>query len=417
MTELAVTASFLVNSTNAIVVDAKFITSVLAGAIGTAAAVLRNLSELSEDRSKRATEKVETARVAALLDLLVKLPAGDSFSSCRKELELQLAHSISKLDAVRAKMVKLAQTPTRDLTFLRRLFVLFPPGSRLAWIIQGLAYLFMMGGPLVVLLLVFFRIGDAGTVGDVVVLIVFGSLAFRTWALAERKWILQSEKSGGQPVEVEAAPLTTLFVRRKPIGWKMLAAQICMWTCLFCAVESLEDIFLAGLDANNAAIHADQAEAVLEKAITADPASQAAEAALRKAQAEAKEARADAKSGLLLFLASLLGAGICRAWASSEWRQGLTSPNIAFARTIFPVSKPARPRFWFLAAGYLAAIILLIVSVVSWSRIFADPIDRIEFSFIWMAACAAFNRLLNCCVRSAGHQPMETAAFSRASIA
>lgn len=405
MPELNVISSFLWNSVNAIVVDAKFITSVLAGAMGTAVAVLRNLSELSEDRSKRATEKVETARVGALLDLLVKLPAGDSFSSCRKELELQLAQSISKLDAVRANVLKLAQTPNRDLTFLQRLLVLFPPSGRLAWTIQGLAYLFMVGGPLAVLLLIFFRI-DAGTVGDVVVLVVFGSLAFRAWALAERKWVLQSENEAGQPVEVEA-PLTTLFVLRKSVGWKMLAAQICMWTCVFCAVESLEDIFLAGIDANAAANHTDQAEAP-EKAIIAGPASREAEADLLKARDDAKKARddaekarADAEGGFLLFLASLLGAGLCRTWASSELHGGLMSPNIAFARAVFPVFTPATLKSWLLAAGYLAAIVLLIVSVVFWSRIFADPIDRIEFSFIWMAACVALNRLLNCCVYAA----------------
>src|SRR6266852_2437257 len=115
------------NSSRAIVVDAKFITSVLAGAIGTAAAVLRNLAEMSEDRSKRTMEKVATARVTALLDLLVKVPQSDSFSACGKELELQLAHSLSKLDAHRMRALKRAQAPNHDLTFLRRLFVFFPP--------------------------------------------------------------------------------------------------------------------------------------------------------------------------------------------------------------------------------------------------------------------------------------------------
>src|SRR5437763_6770647 len=114
-------------ATSGVVIDAKFITSVVVGAVGTAATVLGNLREINQDRSKRAIEKLETAKVAGLLDLLAKLPPGDSFSACKRELELQLTNSLSKLDALRAKETKLAQNPNHDLTFWQRLFVLFPP--------------------------------------------------------------------------------------------------------------------------------------------------------------------------------------------------------------------------------------------------------------------------------------------------
>lgn len=169
MHHLIVNSLFLGSLTNAIAVDAKLLVSVFAGAIGIAAAVTRNISEIREDRSKRATEEVETARVAALVDVLVKLPQDDSSAACKKELERQLDHCVSKLSAARTKALNRARMSNRDLTFLQRVFVLFPPNSRIAWIIQGLAYLFMAGGPLAVLLLVFFRIGDSGTVSDVVV--------------------------------------------------------------------------------------------------------------------------------------------------------------------------------------------------------------------------------------------------------
>jgi hypothetical protein len=377
VTEMTLIFSRLWDWANGVVVEAKFITSVVVGAAGTAATLLQNLGEIRRDRSNQAVEKLETAKVAELLDLLPKLPPGDSFSACKRELELQLANSLNKLEALRAKVSKRAQDPNHGLTLWRRLFILFPPAARPAWIIHALAYLFMAGGPLLVLLLILFRIGDAGTVGDVVVLIVFGSLGFRAWALAERRWAMQSHKLVGKlanPVPVESGPLTTMLVLRKSISWKMLAAQICMWVCVFCAVESLEDIFLAGIDASKSS-NISQVE----------------------------KAKHDAKDGLLLLLASLLAASICRAWASAEWKYGSPSPNTAFAKAIFPVSKPVAMKSWLLAAGYIGAIALLMVSVAAWSRIFEDSIDRAEFAYVWLAASVACNRLLKLRAQPANH--------------
>jgi hypothetical protein len=146
----------------------------------------------------------------------------------------------------------------------------------------------------------------------------------------------------------------------------MLLAQICMWTCLFCAVESLEDIFLSALDANNATT-----------------------------QVKQKEARDAAKSGLLLLLTSLLGTGICRAWAAAEWRQGSPSSHTAFARAIFPVPKRGTWKAQLLITSYVAAIAALIVSIIKWSLIFHDSLDRAEFAFVLLAVCIACNRLLS----------------------
>src|SRR5258708_7317976 len=312
MPEPTLISSFFWNWDNGVVLDAKFITSAVVGALGTAVTVQRNLSEISECQSK-AARKVENKKVAELLDMLAKVPPGDSFSACRKELELQIAQSLRELDALRAKESKLAEGPNHGLTLMQRLFVLFPPHDPSIWIIQALAYAFIAGGPLVILMLVLFGIGDAGSIGDVMVMVVFGGLAFRAWALAERKWAIESLKQADgsdQRIQAESGPLQVLFVLRKSRGWRMLVAQICMWTCLFCAVESLEDIFLSALDANRAAT-----------------------------QAEQKEARYAAKSGLLLFLTSLLGAGICRAWTAAEWRHGSPSPHLAFTKAIFPMPK------------------------------------------------------------------------------
>src|SRR5712692_5666054 len=332
MSQPALVSSFFWNWGNGVVFDAKFITSAVVGALTTAVTVQRNLSEISEAHSKPA-RKLENTKVAELLDMLAKVPPGDSFSACRKELELQIAQSIGELDALRTKESKLAEGPNHDLTLMQRLFVLFPPHDPRIWIIHALAYVFIAGGPLVILMLVLFGIGDAGFIGDVMVMFVFGSFAFRAWALAERKWAMESLKradGSDQRTEAESGPFQTLFVLRKSRGWRMLVAQICMWTCLFCAVESLEDIFLSALDANKVATQGEQTgKATLANTGSPGP----------KGESDpAKEARDDAKSGLLLLLTSLLGAGICRAWAAAEWLHA-SSPYPAFTKPFFSVPK------------------------------------------------------------------------------
>jgi hypothetical protein len=393
MSEPTLVSSYFWNWGHGVVFDAKFITSAVVGALGTAVTVQRNLSEISEGRFKPA-RTLENKKVAELLDMLAKVPSEDSFSACRKELELQIAQSLRELDALRAKESMLAQGPNHDLTLMQRLFVVFPPCDPSAWIIHALAYAFIAGGPLVILMLVLFGIGDAGSIGDVMVMFVFGSLAFRGWALAERKWAMESLKGGdgSDPrIQAKSGPLQALFVLRKSRGWRMLVAQICMWTCLFCAVESFEDIFLSALDASKAAGQVQQSgKATLTNIASGEPKRQPLEG-----PDAAKEARDNAESGLLLLLTSLLGAGICRAWAAAEWLHGSPPPHPAFTKAIFPVPKLGTLKAWFLTAGYVAAIAVLIMSVVAWSLIFKDSLDRAEFAFVSLAACIACNRLLS----------------------
>jgi len=377
MSEPNLVFSSFLNWGNGIVFDAKFITSLIVGALGTAVTVQRNLSEIREAHSTSARE-VENKKVAHLLNMLAKVPPGETFSACRKELELQIAQSLRELDGLRAKEAKLAEGPNHGLTFMQRLFVLFPPQKPSIWIVHALAYLFIMGGPLVIFMMVLFR-SNTGRISDVMVMVVFGGLAFRAWALAERKWAMESLKPANgsdQKILAESGTLQTLFVLRKARGWKMLAAQICMWTCLFCAVESLEDIFFYAVDASKAAIQADQTK---KASVLPDTGNDAA----------------DAKNGLLLVLTSLLAGVICRAWAAAEWRQGSRPPRLGFTKAIFPVPKSGTSKAWLLTAGYLAAVAVLILSIVTWSRIFNDPLDRVEFAFVALAACVACNRLLS----------------------
>ena len=391
MSEPTLVSSVFWNWGNGVVSDAKFITSAVVGVLGAAVTVRRNLSEISEGQSTPA-RKLENKKVAELLDMLAKVPPGESFSACRKELKLQVTHSIRELDALRAKESKLAQGPNYDLTFLQRLFVLFPPHEPNIWLIHALAYLFIGVGPLLVLLLVLFGIGDAGSIGDVMVMVVFGGLAFRAWALAERKWAMASWKQADgsdQRNAAESGPLQALLVLRKSRSWRMLVAQICMWACLFCAVESLEDLFLSALDAGKAATQVDQARrATPANTSTPEPQRQALEV-----PDATQEARDDARRALLLLLTSLLGAGICRAWAAAEWLHG-PPPDAALNKAIFPVPKLGTPKAWLLLASYVAALAVLVVSVVAWSLIFNDSLDRAEFVFVSLATCIACNRLL-----------------------
>src|SRR6266851_3041188 len=354
MSQPALVSSFFWNWGNGVVFDAKFITSAVVGALTTAVTVQRNLSEISGAHSKPA-RKLENKKVAELLDMLAKVPPGASFSGWRKELELQIAQSIGELDALRTKESKLAEGPNHDLTLMQRLFVLFPPHDPRIWI------------------------GDAGFIGDVMVMFVFGSFAFRAWALAERKWAMESLKradGSDQRTEAESGPLQALFVLRKSRGWRMLVAQICMWTCLFCAVESLEDIFLSGLDASKAATQGEQTG----RTTTTNTGSPQPKHQPLEAPDAAKRARHDAKSGLLLLLTSLLGAGICRAWAAAELLHGSATPHPAFTKAIFPVPKRGASKAWLLTASYFATMAVLIVSVVAWSLIFNDTLDRAEFA-------------------------------------
>jgi len=392
MSESTLVSSLFWNWDNGVILDAKFITSAVVGALGTAVTVQRNLSEIREGRST-APRKLENKKVAELLDMLAKVPPEDSFSACRKELELQIAQSLRELEALRVRESKLAEGPNHGLTLIQRLFVLFAPHDPSIWIIHALAYVFIAGGPLVILMLVLFGIGDAGSIGDVMVMFVFGSLAFRAWALAERKWAMESLKraEGSDPrIRAESGPLQTLFVLRKSHGWRMLAAQICMWTCLFCAVESLEDIFLSALDASKAATEAEQAGKATASTSIPEPKRQP----LQVPDA-AREARDAAKSGLLLLLTSLVGAGICRAWAAAEWLHRSPSLHATFTKAIFPVPIPGTSRARLLVASYIASMAVLVVSIVTWSLIFKDLLDRAEFALVSLAVCIACNRLLS----------------------
>ena len=125
MSEPTLLFSSLMDWGNGVVFDAKFITSAVVGALGTAVTVQHNLNQIREGHSTSA-KNLENKKVAALLQMLAKVPPGDSFSACRKELELQIAQSLRELDALRAKESRLAEQPSVSI-FIRRPVVCCAP--------------------------------------------------------------------------------------------------------------------------------------------------------------------------------------------------------------------------------------------------------------------------------------------------
>jgi hypothetical protein len=359
-------ASFVWQSTNSLLNDYKAVSSVVISALGTAVTISRNLSALTDNRTVRDQVKNEMAKVAELVGVLAKLPGSDEFVECRKELQLQLEQSVRKLEMLRRKEQLLALDPQHNLTFWQRLFIWFVPLRESAWIIHVLAYSFMLGGPVTILLLKLLGNVDNDSFNDTVIFIIFGAFAFRTWALAERKWSLQPNNPKPEP-----GLLTALFVLRQWLTRRMLVAQIGMWSCLFCAVESLEDVVVVFKDALTAQ-SLERAVGVLKGALT---------------------------GGVLLFAVSMLAAVLCRTWAAAEWRHPSVQSGLHFPRMLLPLRKNQTAQVWVLAVAYVAVVLAPILAFLhrpaAFLHTYPDVFDRGEFVWVWLASCVAYNRLLD----------------------
>jgi hypothetical protein len=349
---LSLISTFVPQWVDTFLSDSKLLSSIVIGFLGTSATVLRNLSALTENRTVRDHVKQETARLAELVELLGKVPDSEQFGDCKKELQMQLAQSVRQLDLLRMKEQSLAQDVHSNLTFWQRLFVWFPPVSQRAWGIHALAHMFMLAGPLALLFWSRFATVHSDKFSDAVIFVVFGGLTFRAWALAERKWAIRPESR-----MTESGPLTEMLVLRHAVSLRMLMAQIGMWSCVFCAVESLEDILFAAVKGT------------------------------------------DPRGGFLHFVVSLLGVGVSRAWAAAEWQYSSLQTVFRFPRMIFPLGRSVAAKAWGLATAYLAVVVGPILAFVHWTALFNktfdDPIDRLELGFVWLASSIACNRLLN----------------------
>jgi len=336
---------------------AHVIASAIVTAIGTFATLRQNIRALTDRRTLRAQEQEEHAHLGKLLDLLRKLdyPQSEQYRAIRIQLDSDIKSSYARLRVLAEKEADLERDPNYQLTFWQRLFILFPPAGRRATWIHALTYTFIFGLPLVVLLWTSFKPLTPATYADLLVLALFGGLAFRGWAMAERRW------AAGLAPRPWAA--TTIFLSGQPISKWMLAAQVSVCCCLLCALESLEDIFF-NVARKNSAPH---------------------------------------PGPTLLFVAFLLGAGICRAWVAAErnHRSSLLPDPVRRSWYAFFLWKKNAPlKVW---VGTLVCVGIALSPTLFLLRghrrradeIFTDGLDPLELFFLWVALLVASNRWLN----------------------
>jgi hypothetical protein len=193
----------------------------------------------------------------------------------------------------------------------------------------------------------------SSTVSDLVILVVFGALAFRGWALAQRKWALDDS---GAPVDCKQpgdSLACGLFVMRKPLNGRMLVGQVSLWISIFCMLESLEDLIFVGMERNGWT--------------------------------------SNASAAFSLFSAAFAVAMLCRAWANAEWCH---ASRFAERPDFMAMSKDFLARHAILVAGCLAALLGLVswkwntvtgtskAALVFWG----DNFDRAEASFLLLAS-------------------------------
>jgi hypothetical protein len=212
------------------------------------------------------------------------------------------------------------------------------------------AYIFMGAGPILLILWGLFQPDALGKDGyrDAALLIVCGAFAFRALALGMRKW-RDGSSPGGRPSNEDL--LTTIFVLEHPTGRNMLFAQVAMWICLFCAIESFADVLRAAFNGS---------------------------------------LNAEAKQAFILLFSAVFGAAMCRIWAALE----CSRPSAALGSLkILPL--PQSRNVCLLEAASIAAVVLPLVIVLTYSVHFSDHLDWVEFAFIWLAVIVVCNQLMN----------------------
>lgn len=197
----------------------------------------------------------------------------------------------------------------------------------------------------------------SSTVSDLVILMVFGAVAFRSWALSQRRW--EMTEPGGpvdciQPGDSDC----DLFVMRRPANRYMLAAQIALWISIFCVLESMEDLIFIGM--------------------------------------ENVGWTNEASAALSLFMVALAVSLLCRAWAEAEWRYASGATRGAH---VLELGKGLLVRHSTLAGSFLAGLLTLLlwkwpVVVSTWKErpSLGDNFDRAEACFLLLATGTAIIR-------------------------
>jgi hypothetical protein len=357
----------------AMIPDAKSAVSLVVALGGACATLAGNWQAITEGHTLRTKIKSKSERVKELVALLNEVKDTPEFKECRDRLHAELKATLAELDDLRERASSERNPQKNELTVPQRLFIFFPPRGPHAWIIHLFAYAFMFGGPLAILLAgLFCGKGEdrSSAVSDLVILTVFGAMAFRSWALSQRRWEMAAP---GDPVDCMQPGDSgcDLFVMRRPANRYMLAAQIALWVSIFCILESMEDLIFEGLEQHK---WTDKASAAL-----------------------------------CLFMVALAVSLLCRAWADAEWRYASSANRRAHLPDL---RKRLLVLYTALAGVFLAGALTLLlwqwhVVVSTWKADLSsrgDNFDRAEVCFLLLATGMAIIHWVS--VRRVAREPV-----------
>ncbi|PYP93028.1 MAG: hypothetical protein DMG65_02320 [Candidatus Angelobacter sp. Gp1-AA117] len=327
----------------------RVICSSVAAGFGTAATVTRTVSSFLQAQSLGKKLRDEEARAVELVDVVKRLQGieGEYGSAVRGHLEISLQTTLKKLSDLRKEAAESHRHDSNhDLSLLQRLFLCFRPEGERERLVHGFTYLFMSAGPLLIALMVYLwkrgSIRDNDTVADVIVLVCYGVLVFRSWALAERRWCRGYEPSPGL--------MRKLFLLIQPVNPQMRVAQVSMWCCFFWVVETLEDVIF----------HAVQGEFEMKD--------------------------------LLSFSLAIIGSVLCRMWTAEEWKHGHSGRERRTWELQYPDRMQSAVKRWLVRAAFCSMAVLPLPFLF---RLFGgDIFDVTGASVIWLLSCLASSQWL-----------------------
>ncbi|HLY97668.1 MAG TPA: hypothetical protein VKT33_01240 [Candidatus Angelobacter sp.] len=321
--------------------DPHMLMAAVFGVLTSFATVVQNLSAIFEFQSLESRTKQEKDRIREDSELLATLQeqTTEEAMAARKQLQEDIRLALGRLVRLTEASRTARLDPNHDLSFFQRLFILFAPRGRRAVVVHVLAYAFMITVTMLFL-------GDAyfdsrlhtETYADMIVFSGYCALAFRSWALSERRWRLGYDPTNGLRRSV--------FILRAPVNHAMLLAQICFWASNFWIAEGVEDIVL---DAANG-IHLPVLGSVLKVA------------------------------------APLVAAVICRKWALAEVKE---SARIPWMGMKLPVWNSRTRPLWLLALVCLTELGVSIADLFAKQSVFLEAFHQWAFVFESVTACVA----------------------------
>jgi hypothetical protein len=222
--------------------DPKLAISVITGAVAAAAAFRRDLDALFGSRRSLVSQiKEEEERLGQIDRSLRELNHDEeSCTAARQALEHDRTIAFGRLRRLTCEFSRQREDPNYDLSFLQRLFLLFRPDKERAEVIHWLTGAFLALGIVSILSWIYLanldlRYADEieEFAADLGVLGCFGTLLFRAWALAERKW--------SHNYEARSGVLNFLLIVKENVTARVRCGQVCFWICLYWVLESAED--------------------------------------------------------------------------------------------------------------------------------------------------------------------------------